>query len=48
MRRYQREYARTRSGAALQYSKDYERLIDEEIERVEKIEQKRLNPKLQF
>ena len=48
MRRFQKEYARTRSGTALQYSKDYERLIDEEIERVEKIEHKRLNQKLQF
>ena len=46
MRRYQKEYARTRSGAALQYSKDYERLIDEEIARVEKLKQEKLNQKL--
>lgn len=48
MRRYQREYFRTKSATALQYSKDYERIIDEEIARVEKLRQEKINPKLQF
>lgn len=48
MRRYQREYFRTKSSSALQYSKNYEKIIDEEIKRVEKLQQEKQNPKLQL
>lgn len=46
MRRYQRDYSRTRSGSSLEYAKQYERIIDEEIARVEKLQQEKLNQKL--
>ena len=48
MRRYQREYFRTKSSSVLQYSKNYEKIIDEEIKRVEKLQQEKQNLKLQL
>jgi hypothetical protein len=46
MRRYQRDYFRTRSGSTLEQAKQYERIIDDEIARVEKLKQEKLNQKL--
>lgn len=46
MRRHQRDYYRTRSGSSLEQAKQYERIIDEEIARVEKLQQEKLNLKL--
>lgn len=36
MRRYQRDYFRTRSGSSLEYAKQYERIIDEELQKMRK------------
>ena len=48
MRASQREYFRTRSGAALRDSKRLERAVDEEIERVHRILDARRNPEQNF
>jgi hypothetical protein len=48
MRAKQQEYFRTRSQRALHESKDLERRVDEEIERVNKVLQERYAPKLPF
>ena len=39
MRKAQRDYFRTRSQRALNDSKEYERQVDDEIKRVEQIQQ---------
>lgn len=46
MRKAQKEYFKTRSTASLNESKKLEREIDAEIERVTKIQEDRLSPKL--
>ena len=46
MREKQREYFRTKSSTALRESKELERIVDTEIERVNRIIYQRLNPKL--
>lgn len=48
MRKAQKEYFRTRSGRALADSKRLEKEIDAEIERVEKVMEKKNNPKMEF
>lgn len=48
MRMVQKEYFRTRSGRALSESKQLEKEIDAEIERVNKVMEERRNPKMQF
>lgn len=48
MRAAQREYFRTRSGAALRDSKRLEQAVDEEIARTNRILEERMNPKLNF
>jgi hypothetical protein len=48
MREAQKEYFRTRSGRALSDSKRLEKEIDDEIERVEKVMEKKNNPKMEF
>ena len=48
MRKAQKEYFRTRSGRALADSKRLEKEIDDEIERVEKVMEKKNNPKMEF
>lgn len=48
MRLAQREYFRTRSGAALRDSKRLEQAVDEEIARTNRILEERRNPKLNF
>lgn len=48
MRASQREYFRTRSGAALRDSKRLEQAVDTEIERVHRILDELRNPKLNF
>lgn len=46
MREKQREYFRTKSSTALRESKELERIVDAEIERVNRIIYQQLNPKL--
>lgn len=46
MREKQREYVRTKSSTALRESKELERIVDAEIERVNRIIYQQLNPKL--
>lgn len=46
MRDKQREYFRTRSTAALRESKQLEKRVDDEINRVNKLQQERVNPSL--
>lgn len=46
MREKQREYSRTRTSSALTESKRLERVIDEEIGRVQRIMHEKQNPKL--
>lgn len=46
MRDKQKEYFKTRSGSALTESKRLEKVIDDEIARVQKIINDRQNPKL--
>lgn len=46
MREKQKEYFRTRSGVALSYSKDLEKRVDAEIDRVKKILHEKQNPTL--
>lgn len=48
MRKAQKEYFRTKSGRALNESKQLEREIDAEIERVEKVIEEKNNPKMEF
>lgn len=48
MRKAQKEYFRTRSGRALSDSKRLEKVIDDEIERVEKVMEEKNNPKMEF
>lgn len=48
LRAAQREYFRTRSSSALSASKRLEREIDAEIERVNRLQAERRNPKLKF
>ncbi|WP_295937645.1 hypothetical protein [uncultured Alistipes sp.] len=48
MRAKQKEYFRTKSSAALTESKRLEREIDDEIDRVNKIQQAKQNPKLKL
>lgn len=46
MRDKQREYFRTRSTAALKESKQLEKRVDDEINRVNKLQQERVTPSL--
>lgn len=46
MRAYQKEYFRFRNKLSLEMSKQYERIVDKEIERVEDIQKERREPKL--
>lgn len=46
LRRLQKEYFKTRSSDTLRASKKQEKLIDDEIERVDKLIQKNSNPNL--
>lgn len=46
MRDKQREYFRTRSTAALRESKQLEKRVDDEINRVNRLQQERVNPSL--
>ena len=46
MRRWQKEYFKTRSKSSLEQSKTLEKRVDAEIERVNKILEERTNPKL--
>lgn len=48
MRKAQKEYFRTKSGRALNESKQLERAIDAEIERVNRVMAERQNPKMLF
>lgn len=48
MRKAQKEYFRTKSGRALNESKQLERDIDAEIERVNRVMAERQNPKMNF
>lgn len=48
MRAKQQEYFRTRAQKALRESKDLEKRVDEEIERVNKVLRERYAPKLPF
>lgn len=48
MRAAQKEYFRTKSGRALNESKQLEREIDAEIERVNRVMAERQNPKMNF
>lgn len=48
MRKAQKEYFRTKSGRALNESKQLEREIDAEIERVNRVMAERQNPKMEF
>lgn len=48
MRKAQKEYFRTKSGRALNESKKLEQEIDAEIERVNKVIEKKQNPKMNF
>ncbi len=50
MRHYQRTYFRSKgqSKEALRYAKNYEQIIDTEIKRVEIIQRKKLQPRLNF
>lgn len=48
MRVKQKEYFSTRSQAALRESKQLERQVDEEIQRVNKVLQERQAPRLNF
>lgn len=48
MRKAQKEYFRTRSGRALSDSKRLEKVIDDEIERVNKVMEAKNNPKMEF
>lgn len=48
MRGAQKEYFRTKSARALRDSKQYEKEVDAEIVRVEKILNERANPKIDF
>ena len=48
MRKAQKEYFRTKSGRALNESKQLEREIDAEIERVNIVMAERQNPKMNF
>lgn len=46
MREKQKEYFRTRSSSSLSHSKDLEKRVDAEIDRVNKILYDKQNPKL--
>lgn len=48
MRKAQKEYFKTKSAVALRYSKDLERKVDEEIQRVAKIINEQNNPRLEL
>ena len=48
MRAKQKEYFNTRSQTSLQESKQLERQVDEEIQRVNKVLQERQSPRLNF
>lgn len=48
MRKAQKEYFCTKSGRALNESKQLEREIDAEIERVNRVMAERQNPKMEF
>lgn len=48
MRAKQQEYSSTRAQKALRESKDLEKRVDEEIERVNKVLRERYAPKLPF
>lgn len=48
MRKAQKEYFRTKSGRALNERKRLEQDIDAEIERVNKVIEKKQNPKMNF
>lgn len=48
MRKAQKEYFRTKSGRALNESKQLEREIDAEIERVNRVMAEKQNPKMNF
>lgn len=48
MRKAQKDYFRTRSGRALNDSKQLEQEIDAEIERVSKVMEEKNNPKMKF
>lgn len=46
MRKAQKEYFKTKSPQALRYSKEYERIVDTEINRVNNIIKEQQNPRL--
>lgn len=46
MREHQKDYFRTRSKSALSYSRDLEKRVDAEIDRVKKVLHEKQNPKL--
>ena len=46
LRRWQKAYCSTRTKQALEESKSLERIIDAEIDRVQKIMEERNNPKI--
>lgn len=48
MRKAQKEHFRPKSGRALNESKQLEREIDAEIERVNRVMAERQNPKMEF
>ena len=48
MRHHQEEFFKTKSAEALRYSKDLERKVDAEIQRVQKIINEHNNPRLEL
>lgn len=48
MRRAQREYIRTKSGRWQMDSKRFEKEVDDEIDRVNKVMEAKNNPKMKF
>jgi hypothetical protein len=46
MRKWQREYFKTRSPEALRYAKSYEKRVDEALERIEQEKERKNNPRL--
>lgn len=48
MRHHQKDYFKTKSAEALRYSKDLERKVDAEIQRVQKIINEQNKPRLEL
>lgn len=50
MRQYQQRYFRSKGQdkEALRYAKDYERIIDTEIKRVDQLEREKREPRINF